>query len=262
MNNIFFEPKGRLGNALFRYFAIIILLYENKNFKYGGISKKSPLKIIDDNNFLLGVKNNNLQLPEKYNYLLNGFYQLQEILKYKIIIKQYFENHPEHIIYNYPYEEIKINNLIKPLEKPRIYDIILHLRLEDFIENNEYIHYKFILNLLDKVTPSFFSELTVAIVLNQPKSSFELEYLANIKNWFFKNNINIVIESNDIITDFHLMKNTKKLICSNSTICWCAAFLSDNLTTCYMPDYKIRNDRSHQTFKYPIKNTILYSIYD
>ena len=37
-------------------------------------------------------------------------------------------------------------------------------------------------------------------------------------------------------------------------------FLSDNLTTCYMPDYKIRNDRSHQTFKYPLKNTILYSI--
>ena len=69
MNDIFFEPKGRLGNALFRYFAIIILLYENRNFKYGGISKKSPLKIIDDNNFLLGVKNNNLQLPEKYNYL-------------------------------------------------------------------------------------------------------------------------------------------------------------------------------------------------
>ena len=58
------------------------------------------------------------------------------------------------------------------------------------------------------------------------------------------------------------MKNTKKLICSNSTICWCAAFLSGNLTTCYMPDYKIRNDRSHQTFKFPIQNTFLYFIYD
>ena len=85
------------------------------------------------------------------------------------------------------------------------------MRLEDFIENNEYIHYKFILNLLNKLTPSFFNELTVAIVLNQPKSSFELEYLANIKNWFFKNNINIAIESNDIIIDFHLMKNVQKI---------------------------------------------------
>ena len=67
MNNIFFEPRGRLGNALFRYFAIIILLDENRNFKYGGISKKSPLKVIDDKKFLLEVKNN-LKLPENYNY--------------------------------------------------------------------------------------------------------------------------------------------------------------------------------------------------
>ena len=55
------------------------------------------------------------------------------------------------------------------------------------------------------------------------------------------------------------MKNSIALICSNSTISWCAAFLSDKIKECYMPDYYIK-ERSLQTFKFPIQNTILYEL--
>ena len=88
------------------------------------------------------------------------------------------------------------------------------------------------IKLLNTITPSFFINNT-AIVMNNPKTEFELNYIENIKKWFNDNNISINIESIDIVTDFHIMKNAKKLICSNSTISWCAALLSDNIeTTC------------------------------
>jgi hypothetical protein len=52
------------------------------------------------------------------------------------------------------------------------------------------------------------------------------------------------------------MKNAKILICSCSTLSWAAAFLSDTIKLVYFPDYKI--NRTHETFKKPIDNTILY----
>jgi hypothetical protein len=53
------------------------------------------------------------------------------------------------------------------------------------------------------------------------------------------------------------MKEANKLICSNSTLSWCEALLSDNIDICYIPDYK---DCTNQILKYPIKNYVLYSI--
>lgn len=69
--------------------------------------------------------------------------------------------------------------------------------------------------------------------MNKQVSSFEIRYIDNLKKWFYDNNICINIESNDILRDFHIMKNAKKLICSNSTISWCAALLSDKIEICY-----------------------------
>jgi len=259
---IFFEPKGRLGNALFRYFAIIVMLYHNKHLKYGGKNKNTNNYItITDDIFKNIIINKNFKI-EKNNLFFNGFYQLQELVSYKEQIKYYLKTNQKDIIYNYPYEEFRISNLINKPDNLNLYDIVLHIRLEDFINNKEYISCDNIINLLNTITYKFFMNYTTTIVMNKPKTEFEIKYVERIKQWFINNNININIESNSVLIDFHIMKNAKKLICSNSTLSWCAALLSDTINTCYMPDYKIRNDRSHQTFKFPIQNTILYSIYD
>jgi hypothetical protein len=52
------------------------------------------------------------------------------------------------------------------------------------------------------------------------------------------------------------MKNAKVLICSCSTLSWCAALLSDTIFMVYFPNYTSRD--IHTTFKKPINNTILY----
>ena len=50
------------------------------------------------------------------------------------------------------------------------------------------------------------------------------------------------------------LKNAKKLICSKSTLSWCAALLSEQIETCYFPEYVTDT----VTCKYPILNTKLY----
>ena len=63
------------------------------------------------------------------------------------------------------------------------------------------------------------------------------------------------LEHNDTITDFYIMKESELLICSKSTLSWCAAFFSDKIQKCYLPDY---NETANSSCKYPIDNTELY----
>ena len=85
--------------------------------------------------------------------------------------------------------------------------------------------------------------------MNKPKKEIEFKYLN-----FFKNKYNIIIESNDPIKDYNIMKKSKILICSYSTLSWCAAFFSTTIETVYIPNYK---ESLHQTFK-TLKNSKLY----
>ena len=56
---------------------------------------------------------------------------------------------------------------------------------------------------------------------------------------FFKNKYNhkfdLIFESNDSVTDFKIMNNAKILICSLSTLCWMAGFLSKKIEKVYFP---------------------------
>ena len=51
------------------------------------------------------------------------------------------------------------------------------------------------------------------------------------------------------------MKESELLICSKSSLSWCAAFFSDKIKQCYLPDYE---ESIRQTFKKPIDFTIIY----
>jgi len=76
-------------------------------------------------------------------------------------------------------------------------------------------------------------------------------------DYFLKRFNNIILESNDVLTDYHIMKNAKILICSCSTLSWAASLFSDTVEELYFPDY-YHTGRIHVTFKQPIENTVLY----
>jgi hypothetical protein len=56
------------------------------------------------------------------------------------------------------------------------------------------------------------------------------------------------------------MTNCKVLVCSVSTLSWCAAFFSKTIEKCYMPKHSTSITNDYCDCYYPIDNTELYDI--
>jgi hypothetical protein len=182
-------------------------------------------------------------------------------LKYKTQLVDYINSHTDDLlitdgykpggsgIYHYTVAQYKSMDLLQCPNHIKTYDIIVHLRLEDFVFVNQLLHPQCIATVLEN-----FGQQQICFVVNAPTTAFEHRYIN-----YFKTKYNIVCESNDPITDYHIIKNAKTLVCSRSTMCWAAAFFSDTLETVYFPNYNHPN-HPHETFKRPIENTIPYDI--
>jgi len=255
---IYNNNQGRLGNSIFRFFANIIfcIVYDINSIIINN-NKCRPNIIINDSyfiNFSNNILNKNKiqNINKKSTLLFDGYFQHDKIytlFKHQII--NFIKNHPEIILSTDHNENYKAIHLVN-FNISRQYNIVLHLRLEDFIEISHVINP----NSLKKIIDNFVSEYpneTICFVLNTPKTEIERKYI----NYLTENLSNYKIESNDVITDFTIMRNAKTLVCSCSTLSWVASFLSKTVEKVYMPNYN-NPDRIHETFKQPIPNTILY----
>lgn len=146
-----------------------------------------------------------------------------------------------HFFENYPIRQFWIN---ETMEKK--YDIVFHIRLGDHIDIYQCIHPRYLRDIIDSFD---LQDKKACIVVDKVKTELENEYVR------FINVKKIPIESNDPVKDFLLMKNAKVLVCSFSTLSWCAAILSTTLEELFVPDYSIFD---HRTFLIPIRNTRLY----
>lgn len=251
---------GRLGNSIFRMFANIVFLIV---YDINGT-------IIHDN-FILD--NNIITVNEEYfidwsHKILNGiipplntssvikfisYFQHDKIyLKYRQQIIDYIKVHPELLLMTDRKQKFNAIDLIQ-YNINRTYSFVVHLRLEDFLITEQVISPISLSNVIDFIIHKHRLEKNqpICFVVNKPEKELEFKYID-----FFKNKYNIIIESNDPITDFHIMKNANLLVCSYSTLSWCAAFLSDIAGDIYIPNY---NSNPNQTFK-NIPNSSLYDI--
>jgi len=251
---------GRLGNAIFRYFAstLFCILYKAKRT----YTQNDCSNMFTDANFIEwsnSVLNGVIpEIDDSKTFIFYGFFQHDKIfIKYRKAIINWIITHPDELLYtdgndgvityyNYKQVSYKSLNLVVNLHPLKVYNIVVHIRLEDFINNNDVIHPESIKTILDEL-----NERDICLVVNKPTTELENKYID-----YFKQFYNITIESNTIIEDLHIMKNAKILICSCSTISWVASFLSDKAILVYLPDYN--NNRIHETFKKPTENTILY----
>lgn len=255
-----FITRGRLGNAIFRYLAsVIICLYYNGIYTIGehynfNCNDDIFLKIVK------GIENNNLIHLLSENINMNCFYQhdnIYKINKNKII--NFINNHKEHYVLTDGInagdgncEKFYMSEILNtPINFTKKYKNVLHVRLEDFVTHNLFLPNIRIINLLQKNIIN--NEL--CIVCKKPISDFEHEYIKNIVNYCQQNNIVVILEHNDTLTDYYIMKESELLICSKSTLSWCSAFFSNCIKKCYMPNYEISDN---STCKYPIDNTELY----
>lgn len=234
--------KGRLGNSIFRLMANIVFLivydmdgqiiYHNSSFE----------KIITDNYFnqwSANIINGKIDSIDKNSKLMfDGYYQHDKIYSlFRSQIIEYIKTHPNLLLLTHFSDKYKAHDLIHTTTNKN-YDIVVHVRLEDFLEINQVLNPLTICKILDEIVND---NNNICFVLNKPVKEIELNYIE-----FFRNKYNIIVESNDPITDFHIMKNAKILVCSYSTLSWCAAFFSDIVKQVYLPNYNIS---LHQTFK-------------
>lgn len=287
-------PQGRYGNAIFRYLAssLFCIIY-NAERTYDINSCDTVVSDIDFIEWSNQILQNNIpQLDTTKSYLFRGYYQHDKIfLKYRDLLINYINMHPGDVlitdgykpgatgIYHYPVAEYLSRELVVSNDTPTQYDIVVHLRLEDFVFVNQVIHPKCISDILYKIVAipelgtitgigSFSGETTqefrrmkenisnnpICFVVAKPSTTFEHKYID-----YFANRFNIICESNTPTQDYHIIKNAKTLVCSRSTICWAAAFVSNTLETVYFPNY-IATNHIHETFKTPIPNTIPYDV--
>ena len=252
---------GRLGNSLFRLFANICVsvIYDNANsiIMYNCATPCINL-VINDNYFINQILNEKqINVSSNASILFQGYYQHDAIyVKYKSQIIDYILNHPNLQIQTDEKDNCKFYNAndFVHYEIIKKYKIVVHIRLEDFIEISQVINPICIKNVIDKVIQECPDE-KICVVVNKPKTDIEIRYIKFLTTAFS----NLIIESNDVITDFTIMRTSTILVCSCSTLSWAAALLSNSIEKIYMPDYMQINGL-HQTCKRPVQNTELYDV--
>lgn len=254
--------SGRLGNSIFRLFANIVFLIV---YDINGTIVYDKSSILDKNNgsivtvneeFFLDWSNKILNgiVPPIHDsdiFYFDGYYQHDNIyLLYREQIIDYIKKHPELLLNTDRRNKYNAIDLLQ-FKINKVHSFVVHLRLEDFLITGGVINPISLSNVIDFIIDKHKLDKNqpICFVVNAPKHELEIKYID-----FFKNKYNLIVESNDPITDFHIMKNADLLVCSYSTLSWCAAFLSDTVKNVYIPDYK---NGTGQTFK-NIPNSSLY----
>ncbi len=258
--------KGRLGNAIFRYMASVIMcLYFNGNYTINS-NKKTTTNLTDESfleisKFILNKEYDKLKKHFNMNGInMSDYYQHDLIYRtHKDLIIKFINKNPNHYVLtdginagDMNFEKYYMTNIINtPSTFNKYHKNVLHIRLEDFVKHNLYLNVERIIKLLDRNILS----VSLCIVCKKPETKFEFNYINIINKYLLDKGIQVNFEHNDTLTDFYIMKEAELLICSKSTLSWCAAFFSDKLQKCYVPDYY---ETPNSTFKFPIDNTVLY----
>lgn len=229
--------------------------------------------INDQNGHGLYVKNMIINDENYFEHLINidktiimeGYCQYDNIyLENKEFILNFIDLHKnEHSIQTDRNDIYLMKEIMDDIILTTIYDSVIHIRLDDFNGRPDFIEIEYLINALEQAYTNNDLNGSTAIVIQPPTNLLDKQYLQKCLDWFKDKNLSIpIVESNNLMIDFNIMKQTKVLICSMSTLSWSAAYLSKTLNTCYMPNYNFSEDkeRKYVTFKIPITNTILYNV--
>lgn len=224
--------KGRIGNCLFQYVYARLLAERNgfnlsTPFPYQKLLQTTPPKQgkiysspkisleepVIPNSDITGKPYDMNQVGARLDfykklenklapgqYLLDGYFEYSELFNpNEKLIKSYF--------------------LLDEFEK-NTDDIVMNVRFGDFVELGRIISSDWYLKILER--EKFDKLYIVGARANEP-------YLKAFKKY------DPIIVDSDPWNDFHFIKSFDKIICSNSTYCWWAAFLSE-ATTIYVSD--------------------------
>jgi hypothetical protein len=222
MKTVYFKIDGRFGNNLFQYFAaeIICKIYNFENVKYVKDFKHYCYVIYNENFINICNKYIKDEKIEKIDtdIFLCGYFQRSEIFSYfrEYILTKFTSDNC-----NYINEKYRICDIVnfKEYKKFDKEDLILHLRLDDFIHqqyNSEILNPVQILEIINNIKYK-----KLYIICDKIKHDWEYKYLKYFEN------LNYEFFTNDLLTDFKSLMYSNKMIISNSTFGWLSAYLSN-----------------------------------
>ena len=259
---------GGFGNAVFNVLGTILLkillaktieivsfetLEEIEEYKQTAIQ-------IDDEYFLEIVNakieryTDILDSNSTTNYWLSSYCQYDEIyVRYRAQIVEYILAHPQEKIFaGHTYRFFSIIDIVSPKETV-IYDVLLHLRLGDFIGLGWTIHPENIRQVFTKVLLlENLSEKKIGIMVDHRTTELEKKYVEYMLEVCPAAEI---LDNNDIITDYNLLRNAKHVIASCSTFSWIAVLFAQEKQTVSFPNYAHRWQfeqfrQTHERFDY------------
>ena len=271
---VIFKPDGRLGNGLFRYIACA-LFCKRYNMNYiidtdfnelylCNYYKHDEVSIVHESEYINFLTSN---IECKKHIILQGYFQFDYIFNiFRDDIIDFIKENKDsrHCVKVGEYVGVGIGgfqesvydifNLSAPQDK--IYDTVIHLRLDDFKGRIDFIENKYMIDLFQTID---FSKTRNALIVQAVNNEQDSLLLKEYTDWFENNNISIKVESNDHLIDLAIIKSAKIVISQMSTFCWMAAYFSTSIEKCYMPNYNFFKDRQYCYFKHPINNTVLYN---
>ena len=250
---VWFIPQGRTGNNLLQYLAAEVIKHI---YKFDIVQKIDTIdgdifKITDESytKITYDYMNSNEQFISDKNIVLDGYFQKSDILLYlRPHLLQYFNIHNN----TYINDTYKISDFSNSATKHNIiFDdntLVMHLRLDDFI------HYTSSPNIFVKEELSKFIDTIkftqLYIVCDKLRHDWEKKYVE-----YFVSKYQAQILCGSFLDDFNLLKITPRLVTSQSTFSWLAAYLG-NATEVYIPYSNFYKD--HQILKECHQNCILH----
>jgi hypothetical protein len=272
---VYEEVGGRLGNALFRYMAFIML-----HLRYGfsratvaaatdGVRRRMYVK---DDDFDLVCDGRFAPLTEFLRrggggggmVVLSGYFQKDLYRDYSARIWEYMCAHLDDILQGtvpvyigerlIRYDPISycVRDLVMVRGTIPKYDIVIHIRLEDFINAGVVIHPECLNAVISCVLCDMVGDARVCFLVacgNMAFDGIEKKYV----DFFLDKYPFICVENNDVMTDFHIMLGARILVCSLSSLSWCAAILSSCVELVYMPEHPVFCMPRRETVVYPVR---------
>ena len=228
-NNI----RPSFGNNLFIYFGLQIIVKEHGHLIVDNYNELTNPITIDDSilyKYATNMSDNSRVIidliKERDVYMQCYFQDSRMILYYRDYLKSII-NSENHYIITPPTEKftVKISDIANTsiTDIPGTNTIVVHFRLSDFKhaggKSSEIIHPSVYFGILDAI--SYDKMILVCDKITEP---FEEIYINLFKRRY--NNVEVRC-GNKFLEDFVYITKASRIIVSNSTFCWLAAFLSN-----------------------------------
>jgi hypothetical protein len=260
--------SGGFGNAVFNVLGTILLkvlfpteieIVSFETMEEIEEYKQTAIPINDE--YFLEIVNTKIEkktdlciLDPTRNYWNNCYSQYDEIyVRYREQIVEYILAHPQEKIFaGHTYRFFPIHDIVSVQETER-YDVLLHLRLGDFVALGWTIHPEIIRECFSKALveatalekdPEKSENKKIGIMLYHRKTELENKYVEYVREVCPTAEI---LENNDIITDYNILRNAKHVIASCSTFSWISLLFAQENQTVSFPNYEHR--WQHEQFR-------------